>query len=43
MPENKEKALDLLAEFHDVFALEHGEMGCIEAMEYHVEATDPHP
>ena len=37
MPENKEKALDLLSEFmlsswvHDVFALKHGEMGCDRA------------
>ena len=41
MPENKEKALDL-AEFHDVFMLEDGEMGCTEATEYHIEVTDPH-
>ena len=25
--ENKERALDLLAEYHDIFALEYGEMG----------------
>ena len=43
MPENKEKALDLLAEFHNVFAFEHGEMGCTEATEHHVEVTDPRP
>ena len=42
-PENKEKALDLLAEFHDVFALEDGEMGCTEATEHHIELTDPRP
>ena len=41
MPENKEKALDLLAKFHDVFALEDGEMGCTEATEHHIEVTDP--
>ena len=41
MPENKEKALDLLAEFHDVFALEDGEMGCTEITEHHIEVTDP--
>ena len=40
-PENKEKALDLLTEFHDVFALEDGEMGCTEATEHHIEVTDP--
>ena len=27
MPKNKEKVKDLLAESHDVFALEEGEMG----------------
>ena len=43
MPENKEKALDFLAEFHDVFALEDGEMGCTEATEHHIEVTEPHP
>ena len=43
MLENKKRALDLLAEFHDVFALEDGEMGCTEATEHHIEVTDPHP
>ena len=43
MPENKEKALDLLAEFHNVFALKYGEMGSTEATEHHIEVTDPHP
>ena len=42
MPENKERALDLLSEFHDIFALKEGEMGCTEATE-HIEVTDPHP
>ena len=41
--ENKEKALDLLTKFHDVFALEDGEMGCTEATEHHIEVTDPCP
>ena len=41
--ENKEKALDFLAKFHDVFALEDGEMGCTEATEHHIEVTDPCP
>ena len=27
MPKNREKAKDLLAEFHDVFALKEGEIG----------------
>ena len=40
-PENKEKALDLLAEFHDVFVLEDGKMGCTEATEHNMEVTDP--
>ena len=39
----KTKALDLQAEFHDVFALEHGELGCTEVMEHHIEVTDPCP
>ena len=41
MPENKERALDLLLEFHDVFVLEEGEMGCTEATEHDIEVTDP--
>ena len=43
MPGNKERALDLLSEFHDVFALEEGEMGCTKAREHHIEVTDPVP
>ena len=43
MPENKEKALDLLAKFHNVFALEHGAMGCTKVAEHHIEVTDPCP
>ena len=39
--ENKEKALDLLAEFHDIFTLADGEMGCTEVVEHHIEVTDP--
>ena len=41
--ENKEKALNLLAEYHNIFALEDGEMGCIEAAEHKIEVTDPKP
>ena len=41
--DNKEKALDLLAEYHDIFALEDGEMGCTEAAEHKIEVTDPKP
>ena len=43
MEENKEKALNLLAEYHDIFALEDGEMGCTEAAEHKIEVTDPKP
>ena len=41
--ENKERALDLLAEYHDIFALEDGEMECIEAAEHKIEVTDLKP
>ena len=41
--ENKDKALNLLAEYHDIFVLEDGEMGCTEAAEHKIEVTDPRP
>ena len=41
--ENKERALNLLAEYHDIFALEDGEIGCTEAAELKIEVTDPKP
>ena len=41
--ENKERALNLLAEYHDIFALEDGEMGCTEAAEHKTKVTDPKP
>ena len=41
--ENKEKALNLLAEYHDIFTLEDGEMECTEAAEHKIEVTDPKP
>ena len=41
--ENKERALDLLAEYHDIFALEDAEMGCTEAAEHKVEVMDLKP
>ena len=41
--ENKERALDLLAMYHDIFALEDGEMGCTEAAKHKIEVTDPKP
>ena len=34
MEENKEKALNLLAEYHDIFTLEDGEMGCTKVAEH---------
>ena len=43
MEENKENALNLLAEYHDIFALEDGEMGCTKAAEHKIEVTDPKP
>ena len=41
--ENKEKALNLLAEFHNIFALEDGEMGCTTAAEHKIKVTNPRP
>ena len=41
--ENKNKALNLLAEYHDIFTLEDGEMGCTKATEHKIEVTDPRP
>ena len=41
--ENKGKALNLLAEYNDIFMLEDGEMGCTEAAEHKIEVTDPRP
>ena len=40
---NKERALNLLAEYHDIFALEDDEMGCTEAAEHKIELTDQKP
>ena len=41
--ENKDKALNLVAEYHDIFTLEDGEMGCTEVAEHKIEVTDPKP
>ena len=41
--ENKERALDLLAEYHDIFTLEDGETGCMEATKHKTEVTDLKP
>ena len=43
MEENKERALNLLAEYHNIFALEQREMGCTEATKHKIEVTDPKP
>ena len=43
MEENKEKALHLLVEYHDIFALEDGEMGCTKAAEHKIKVMDPKP
>ena len=41
--EDKVRALNLLAEYHDIFALEDGEMKCTEAAEPKIKVTDPKP
>ena len=41
--ENKEKALNLLAKYHDILALEDGEMGCTEVAKHKIEVTDLKP
>ena len=33
----------MLAEYHDIFTLEDGEMGCSEATEHKIEVTDLKP
>ena len=33
----------MLAKYHDIFAIEDGEMGCTEAAEHKIEVTDPKP
>ena len=43
MEESKEKALNLLPEYHDIFALEDGEMGCTEAIEHKIKVIDLKP
>ena len=41
--ENKERALNLLAKYHDIFTLEDREMGCTEATKHKIKVTDPKP
>ena len=43
MEENKERALDLLAKYHDIFAFKDGKMGCTEAAKHKIEVTDSKP
>ena len=43
MEKNKDKALNLLVEYHDIYALEDGEMGCTKAAEHKIEVADPRP
>ena len=41
--ENKEKALYLLAKYHDIFALEDMKMGCTKAAKHKIKVMDPKP
>ena len=41
--EQRERALNLLAKYYDIFTLEDGEMGCTEATEHRIKVTDPKP
>ena len=43
MEENKDRVLNLLAEYHSIFALEDGKMGCTETAEHKIKVTDPRP
>ena len=43
MEENKDKALILLAEYHNIFMLEDGEMGCTEASGHKIKVMDFRP
>ena len=43
MEGNREKALNLLAEYYDIFVLEDGEMGCTTAVEHKIKVTNPRP
>ena len=40
---NKDEALNLLAEYHDIFTLEDGKMGCTEAVEHRIKVMDIRP
>ena len=43
MKQNKEKALTLLPEYHDIFTLEDGEIECTDAAEHKIKVTDLKP
>ena len=43
MEKNKERVLDLLAKYHDIFALKDGEMGYTEAAKHKIEVMDLKP
>ena len=43
MEENRDRALDLLGKYHDIFTLEDGEMGCTEATKHKIEVKDSKP
>ena len=43
MEENKEKALNLLVEYHNIFMLEDGEIRCTKAAGHKIEVMDPRP
>ena len=42
-PENKERALDLITEYNDIFSLQKGELGCTNLVEHRIELTDKTP
>ena len=41
--DNKGRAQNLLDKYHDIFALEDGEMGCTKATKYKIEVTNLKP
>ena len=43
MEESNDKALNLLAEYHNKFVLEDGEMGCTQVAEHKIKVMDPKP
>ena len=43
LDKREQRALNLLAEYHDIFTLEDGEMGCTEVAKHKIKVTDPKP